>query len=583
MWYGKGPGVDRCGDVFRHANAAGSSQHGGVLVIAGDDHAAKSSTLPHQTEHFFKAMMMPVLAPAGVQEYLDFGVHGFALSRYSGCWVAFKALTDTVETSASVDVDPIRVQTVIPTDFAAARRRPQPALARSAAGAGKAPAAPQALRRARLLPRQRLNRMVIDSPAAAAGHHHQRQELPRRAPGLDDLGIDEATRRRDRPAPVQGRHGVAAGGRRRAPLRRGLDEILVVEEKRQFLEYQLKEELYNWREDVRPRVIGKFDEKGEWALLAARADGRSTVDHGDWLLPAAGELTPAMIARVIAGRIAASSPPSASSAAGLPRGQGGRARQPRCRHRPRAHLLLRLPAQHLDQRARRQPRAGRHRLPLHGHLAARAAHRPSATWAARACPGSARRPSPTTPHIFANLGDGTYFHSGHPGHPPGGGGEGEHHLQDPLQRRGGDDRRPAARRPAVGADHRPPAAGRGRGHIVVVVTDGTDARLRPGRHAARRAGAPPRRARRGPARAAHRAGVTAIIYDQTCAAEKRRRRKRGTFPDPAKRVFINEAWCARAAATAARSRTACRWCRSRPSSAASARSTSRRATRTTPA
>ncbi len=102
MWYGKGPGVDRCGDVFRHANAAGTAPHGGVLVIAGDDHAAKSSTLPHQTEHIFKAVLMPVLYPANVQEYLDYGLHGWAMSRYSGCWVAFKALADTVETSASV-------------------------------------------------------------------------------------------------------------------------------------------------------------------------------------------------------------------------------------------------------------------------------------------------------------------------------------------------------------------------------------------------------------------------------------------------------------------------------------------------
>lgn len=115
IWYGKGPGVDRSGDVLRHANAAGTSKHGGVLVIAGDDHAAKSSTLPHQTEHVFKALMMPVLAPAGIQEYLEYGVHGFALSRYSGCWVAFKALTDTVETSSSVEVDPFQVDTVIPS------------------------------------------------------------------------------------------------------------------------------------------------------------------------------------------------------------------------------------------------------------------------------------------------------------------------------------------------------------------------------------------------------------------------------------------------------------------------------------
>jgi len=117
MWYGKGPGVDRTGDVFRHANAAGTSKYGGVLAIAGDDHAAKSSTLPHQTEHVFKALMMPVLAPADIQEYLELGIHGFALSRYSGCWVAFKALADTVETSASVNVDPFAVETIIPGEF----------------------------------------------------------------------------------------------------------------------------------------------------------------------------------------------------------------------------------------------------------------------------------------------------------------------------------------------------------------------------------------------------------------------------------------------------------------------------------
>ena len=103
MWYGKGPGVDRCGDVFKHANAAGTSKHGGVLVLAGDDHAAKSSTLPHQSEHIFKACLHPGLNPASVQDYLDLGLHGFAMSRYSGCWIAFKCVTDVVESGASVD------------------------------------------------------------------------------------------------------------------------------------------------------------------------------------------------------------------------------------------------------------------------------------------------------------------------------------------------------------------------------------------------------------------------------------------------------------------------------------------------
>src|SRR5215218_4371490 len=117
MWYGKGPGVDRCGDVFRHANFAGTSKHGGVLVLAGDDHAAKSSTLPHQSDHIFKACLIPVLNPANVQDYLDLGLHGFAMSRYSGCWIAFKCVTDVVESGSSVLIDVDRVKTKIPEDF----------------------------------------------------------------------------------------------------------------------------------------------------------------------------------------------------------------------------------------------------------------------------------------------------------------------------------------------------------------------------------------------------------------------------------------------------------------------------------
>ena len=118
MWYGKGPGADRSMDVFKHANAAGTSPHGGVLLVVGDDHAAKSSTLPHQSDHIFAAAMVPVLNPAGVQEFLDFGLHGWAMSRFSGCWVGMRAIADTVETSAGVVVDPRRVETRTPADFA---------------------------------------------------------------------------------------------------------------------------------------------------------------------------------------------------------------------------------------------------------------------------------------------------------------------------------------------------------------------------------------------------------------------------------------------------------------------------------
>src|SRR6187549_22329 len=117
MWYGKGPGVDRCGDVFKHGNAAGTSKHGGVLVLAGDDHACRSSTLPHGSEHEFVSALMPVLNPAGVQDILDMGLIGWAMSRFSGRWVGFKTIAETVESSASVSVNPHQLDIIIPTDF----------------------------------------------------------------------------------------------------------------------------------------------------------------------------------------------------------------------------------------------------------------------------------------------------------------------------------------------------------------------------------------------------------------------------------------------------------------------------------
>ena len=304
MWYGKGPGVDRCGDVFRHANAAGTSPFGGVLVIAGDDHAAKSSTLPHQTEHIFKAVMMPVLAPANTQEYLDFGLHGWAMSRYSGCWVAFKALADTVETSSSVYVDPFAIEIKLPTDFALPEdglniRWPDPPLVQEARLLHQKLYAALAYCRA-----NGLDRTIIDTPSPRLGIITCGKSYLDIRQAFDELGIDDDTAARIgiRLYKVGMVWPLESEGVRR--FAEGLEEILVVEEKRQLLEYQLKEELYNWREDVRPRVIGKFDEKGEWSMIPrAGADGKISVDHGEWLLPAAGELSVAKVASVIASRI----------------------------------------------------------------------------------------------------------------------------------------------------------------------------------------------------------------------------------------------------------------------------------------
>ena len=117
IWYGKGPGVDRSGDVLKHANAAGSAKHGGVLCLAGDDHSAKSSTLPHQSDHDFMSALMPVLYPSSIHEFIEMGLLGIAMSRYSGCWVGMKVISDTVETTAAIDLDAESRQFIIPGDF----------------------------------------------------------------------------------------------------------------------------------------------------------------------------------------------------------------------------------------------------------------------------------------------------------------------------------------------------------------------------------------------------------------------------------------------------------------------------------
>ncbi|MCB1889275.1 MAG: indolepyruvate ferredoxin oxidoreductase family protein [Rhodocyclaceae bacterium] len=540
MWYGKGPGVDRCGDVFRHANAAGSARFGGVLAIAGDDHAAKSSTFPHQTDHFFKSMMMPVLAPAGVQEYIDFGVHGWALSRYSGCWVAFKALADTVETSASVDVDPERVQVTIPTDFALPPdglniRWPDPPLVQERRLLNYKLYAALAYCRA-----NGLNRVVMDSPRARLGIITSGKSYLDVRQALDDLGIDG-----ERAAEIGLRvykvgmvWPLEAEGVRH--FAEGLDEILVVEEKRQLLEYQLKEELYNWREDVRPRVVGKFDEKGEWALIPG-ADG--TVDHGDWLLPAAGELTPAMIARAIASRIARfyTSDRVKARLAFLEAKEAALSR--------RVIPIDRVPtfcsgcphntSTHVPEGSRALAGIGCH------YMVNWMPERRTGTFTqmgGEGVPWVGQAPFTDEPHIFANLGDGTYFHSG---------------LLAVRQS-------VAARvnitykilyNDAVAMTGGQPVDGQltvpmvvrqleAEGVLnIVIVTDGTDRPYGPPdlphgvpiRHRDE-LDAIQRDLRQSP-------GVSALIYDQTCAAEKRRRRKRGQFPDPARRVFIHEGVC----------------------------------------
>lgn len=533
MWYGKGPGVDRSCDVLRHGNAAGSSKYGGVLLIAGDDHAAKSSTLPHQTDHVFDAMMIPVLNPAGVQEFLDLGIHGWAMSRYSGCWVALKAITDTVESSSIVEVDPARVKVRLPDDSEFQMppdglniRWPDPPLVVEERLLHQKLYAVQAYARA-----NNLNRIVVDSPKPRLGIITAGKSYLDVMQALDDLGIDEAMAADiglrifklalTWPMEPEGIHNFALG----------LDEILVVEEKRQVIEYQLKEQLYNWKEDVRPRVIGKFDEKGEWVLPA-----------GQWLLPAAGELTPAMIARVIASRIA--------------RFYTSEVINERLRFFEEKENALKKPRDIILRQpyfCSGCPHNTSTKLPEGSMALAGIGCHYMAMWVQ---PGTKMftqmggegvtwagiQPFTDTKHMFVNLGDGTYFHSGI--------------LairaaiaaklnitykllyNDAVAMTGGQAVDGTLTVPMLTRQLEAEGAGK-----IVITTDEPEkysgvSGLAPGVtiHHRDELDSMQKTLRDIP-------GVTILIHDQTCAAEKRRRRKRGKMIDPPRRVMINERVC----------------------------------------
>ncbi len=559
LWYGKGPGVDRSGDVLKHANAAGTSRHGGVLVLAGDDHGAKSSTLPHQSDHVFKACGLPVFYPATVQEYLDLGLHGWAMSRWSGLWVAMKTVTEVVEASASVEVDVDRVSIVIPEDFPYPHddphglniRWPDTPLEQEARLFNYKWYAALAYVRA-----NRLNRTVIDSTRAWFGILTAGKAYLDTMQALDDLGLDRDTC--ERLGIRVFKCGVvwpleAATVREFAT---GLDEILVVEEKRQILEYALKEELYNWRDDVRPRVYGKFDEKdgrgGEWAM-----------PQGQWLLPGLGELSPAQIAKAIASRLLNPGQYAAKLGGSLPADI-------------RARIESRLAIIDAKERALAQPHATVVRTPTfcsgcpHNtstrvpegsravagigchYMAIWMPERHTATFTqmgGEGVPWIGQAPFSDETHIFANLGDGTYFHSGllaiRASIAAGVNVTYKILYNDAVAMTGGQPHDGTVTVPRIIAQTRAEGAVK-----VVLVTDEPhkyDAVKGQGEfagveiHHRDHLDWVQRQLREVP-------GCTVLVYDQTCASEKRRRRKKIVdgkpgYPDPPRRAVINEAVC----------------------------------------
>ena len=547
IWYGKGPGVDRCIDVFKHANMAGTARHGGVLAIAGDDHIAKSSTAAHQSDHVFKACGMPVFFPSTVQEILDHGLHAIALSRYAGVWSGMKTIQEVVESSSSVSVDPDRVDILLPEDFQMPPgglhiRWPDAPLEQEARLMDHKWYAALAYIRA-----NRLNHNVVEGPndrfgliASGKAYNDLRQ-------ALHDLGLDDDTCR----ALGVRVHKVGVVWPLEASITRrfaqGLQEILVVEEKRQMIEYQLKEELYNWRADVRPNVLGKFDEPdgdqsgGEWSMPNPSQN---------WLLRAKADLTPSIIARAVARRLKRLGVPADVAARMDARLRVIDAREQALAAQAKTPVGERTPwfcSGCPHNTSTRVPEGSRALAGIGCHYMATWMDRDTVTFSQMGGEGVAwvgQAPFTTDAHVFANLGDGTYFHSGllaiRQSIASGVNITYKILYNDAVAMTGGQR---VGERPE---GHSVPQimqtlVAEGVAKLVIVTDD-------PAKYAGVALAPGVTVHHRDELDAIQRQfralkGTTAILYDQTCATEKRRRRKRGLMADPAKRVVINEAVC----------------------------------------
>ena len=524
LWYGKGPGVDRTGDVFRHANFAGTSKHGGVLALMGDDHTAESSTTAHQSEYHFIDVMIPILNPAGVQEILDYGLYGWAMSRFCGSWVALKSMHETVESTAVIDGSLERVNIVMPQDFAMPEGGLNIRLRDTVLGQE---ARLHDYKRDAMLAFVRANK--LNKYITSGGRRPKigiitvgKSYLDVRQ-ALDELGIDEVKcndlgirlYKIGCPWPIS-----------RDDLKQfadGLELIIVVEEKRSLIEVQVREELYGTANQ--PVCIGKKDERG------------------NWLFPVKGALDPNEVAICIGERILQRVGPNdaiAARVAALKEAQRILAET--------QDVAVRIPyfcsgCPHNSSTV--VPEGMRAYAGIGCHYMAQWMDRSTLGFTQMGGEGAnwiGEAPFSKRPHVFQNLGDGTYNHSGYMAI-RGAIASGVNItykilFNDAVAMTGGQANDGGLTVPQIARQ----VAAEGAKHVVVVTDE-------PWKYSKQEDWP------RGltihhrdelitvQQELAKIQGVTVLIYDQTCAAEKRRRRKRGRFPDPDKRVVINELVC----------------------------------------
>jgi len=524
MWYGKGPGVDRSGDVFRHANMAGTSKHGGVLALMGDDHTAESSTTAHQSEFHFVDVMMPILNPAGVQEIIDYALYGWAMSRYTGTWTALKCMHETVESTGVVDGRVDRIDLVTPADFVMPDGGLNIRLVDTILGQE---ARLHDFKRDAMLAFVRANKLnkiiTTGGRAPKIGIVTTGKAYLDVRQAFDELGIDEV-KCNDIGIRLFKIGCVWPISRQElAAFAEGLDLIIVVEEKRSLIEVQVREELYGTANQ--PVCIGKKDEEG------------------NWLFPVKGALDPNDVAICIGDRILryiGANDEIAAHVARLKSAQRALAET--------GDVAVRIPyfcSGCPHNTSTRVPEGSRAYAGIGCHFMAQWMERKTLGFTQMGGEGAnwiGESPFSKRDHVFQNLGDGTYNHSGYlairAAIASGVTMTYKILYNDAVAMTGGQHHDGTLTVPQIAAQ----VAAEGAKRIVVVSDEpwkyAKDTEWPRGLtiHHRDELDAVQRDLATVP-------GVTVLIYDQTCAAEKRRRRKRGTFPDPDKRVVINDLVC----------------------------------------